>query len=74
MLEFFIGNIFFQCSGRIFQQTIDIQMETNCSPLLADLFCHSFEADFIVDMSIKNHLPDHLIPVSAIKKIGRAHV
>ena len=33
--------------GRVFQQTVGIPMGTNCSPLLADLFLSSYEADFI---------------------------
>ena len=30
-----------------FQQTVGIQMGTNCAPLLADIFLYSYEADFI---------------------------
>ena len=33
--------------GRVFQQTIGISMGTNCAPLLADLFLHVYEADFL---------------------------
>jgi hypothetical protein len=33
--------------GRVFQQTVDIPMGTNCAPLLANLFLYSYEADFI---------------------------
>ncbi len=29
-------------------------MGTNCAPLLADLFLHSYEADFIADLLKKN--------------------
>ena len=47
MLEFFIDNIFVQFGGLVFQQTIGIPMGTNCAPLLADLFLHSYEAEFI---------------------------
>ena len=36
MLEFFIDNIFVLFGGRVFQQTVDINMGTNCAPLLAD--------------------------------------
>lgn len=50
MLEFLIDNIFVQCGGRVFQQTVGIPMGTNCAPLLADLFLHSYEADFIADL------------------------
>ena len=33
--------------GRALPQTVDIPMGTNCTPLLADLFLYSYEADFI---------------------------
>jgi len=33
--------------GRVFQQTIGIPMGTNCVRLLADLFLHAYEADFL---------------------------
>ena len=46
MFDFLIDNIFFLFGGRMFQQTIDIPMGTNCAPLLADLFMHDYEADF----------------------------
>ena len=38
MLEYLIDNIFVELGGWIFQQTIGIPMDTNCAPLLADLF------------------------------------
>ena len=41
MLESFVDNMFVQCGGRVFQQTVGIPMETNCAPQLADLFLHS---------------------------------
>jgi len=49
MLEFFfIDNIFAMFGGRVFQQTVDISMGTNCVPLLADMFLYSYGgADFI---------------------------
>ena len=47
MLEFLLDNILVLFDGQIFQQTIGIPMGTNCAPLLADLFLHSFEAEFI---------------------------
>jgi len=47
MINFFIDNIFIEFGGRIFQQTVFILMGTNCAPLLADLFLHSYEAEFV---------------------------
>ena len=47
MLNFLIDNIFVECGGQVFQQTVGIPMGTNCAPLLADLFLYSYEAEFI---------------------------
>ena len=47
MLYFLINHIFVLFGGRMFQQTIDIPVGTNCAPLLTDLFLHAYEADFI---------------------------
>ena len=47
MLDFLIDNIFVLFGGRVFQQTIGIPKGTNCAPLLADLFLHAYEADFL---------------------------
>ena len=51
MLEFFIDNIFVEFGGHVFQQTVGIPMGTNCAPLLADLFLHSYEAKFLQELS-----------------------
>jgi hypothetical protein len=40
--------------GRVFQQIIGISINTNCAPLLADLFLYSYEADFIQGFLKKN--------------------
>ena len=54
VLEFlFIDNIFI-FGGRVFQQTVDIPVGTNCAPLLADLFLYSYEADVIQGLLKKN--------------------
>jgi len=45
MINFLTDNIFIEFGGRIFQQTVGIPMGTNCAPLLADLFLHSYEAE-----------------------------
>ena len=47
MLDFLIDNIIVLFGGRVFQQTIAIPMGTNCAPLLAGLFPHVYEADFL---------------------------
>ena len=47
MLEFFIDNIFVSFGGILFQQVVGKPMGTNCAPLLADLFLHSYESEFL---------------------------
>ena len=47
MLEFLVDNIFVVFAGKVFQQTVGIQMGTNCAPLLVAFFLYSFEAVFI---------------------------
>ena len=47
MLEFLADNIFVVFPGKVFQQAVGIPMGKNCSPLLADIFLYSYEADFI---------------------------
>ena len=69
MLEFLVVNIFVVSAGKVFQQTVGIQMGTNCAPLLADTFLYSYEADFIhsllstgkktVSTSVQSHLQAH---------------
>jgi hypothetical protein len=56
MFEFFICNIFVMFGGRVFQQTVGIPMGTNCSPLIADLFLYSYEADFMQGFLKKNEM------------------
>ena len=47
MLEFLVDNIYVRFGGQLFRQTIGIPMETNCAPLLADLFLYSYEREFL---------------------------
>jgi hypothetical protein len=37
--------------GWVFQQTIGIPMDTNCAPLLTDLFLHAYDAEFLQGLS-----------------------
>ena len=53
MLELLIDT-FVILSGRVFQQTIGIPMDTKCAPLHADLFLYSCEADFVQGPLKKN--------------------
>jgi len=47
MLDSLIHNTFVRFGWRVLQQTIGIPMGTNCALLLADLFLHAYEADFL---------------------------
>ena len=47
MLGFLGDNIYVVFGDQVFQQTVGIPMGTNCAPLLADLFLHSYEAEFV---------------------------
>ena len=65
MLEFLVDNIFVVFAGKAFQQTVDIPLGMYCTPLLADIFLYSYEAEFIqffalngketVNISVKSH-------------------
>ena len=54
ILEFLIDNIFVMFGGSVFQQVVGMHACTTCTPLLVDLFLHSFEADFIQGFLKKN--------------------
>ena len=47
-IDYLINNIFVCFGGKVFRQVIGIPMGTNCAPLLADLFLHSYEYEFII--------------------------
>ena len=46
--------IYYKLRGHVSQQTVGIPMDTNCAPLLADLFLYSYQADFIQGLLKKN--------------------
>ena len=48
MIEFFVDNthVYVKFGRQLFQQMVGIPMETNCAPLLADLFLYSHENEF----------------------------
>ena len=54
MLEFLIDTIFVIFGGCDLQQTVGIHMDTHCTPLLADLFLSSYEADLLQGLLKKN--------------------
>ena len=48
LLTFLIDNIYVRFGSSVFRQVIGIPTGTNSAPLLADLFLHTFEYDFLV--------------------------
>ena len=72
MPECFIENTFAMPSGRVFHQTVNIPMRTNCTPLLPDLFFYLYDVDFIQGHLKKNEkkLARSLISRSAISMIS----
>jgi hypothetical protein len=47
MFGFIVDNIYVIFGDQVFQQFVGIPMDTNCAPLLADLFLYSYEAEFV---------------------------
>ena len=47
-IDFLIGNNYVRFGNSVFRQIIGIPMGTNSAPLLADLFLHTFEYDFML--------------------------
>ena len=55
MIEFLIDNICVQFGGCLFRQVIGIPMETNCAPLLEDVFLYSYENEFLDNIIRSGH-------------------
>jgi len=51
MINFLIDSIFIEFGGIIFQQTVGIPIVKNCAVLLVDLILHSYEAEFVQNLS-----------------------
>jgi hypothetical protein len=47
MQGFLVDNIYVAFEDQVSQQSVGIPMDTNCAPLLADLFLYSHEAEFV---------------------------
>ena len=43
-----LDNIFIQFGTKLYRQVVGIPMDTNCAPLVADLFLFCYERDFDV--------------------------
>ena len=53
-LVYLLDNIFIRLETRLYRQTINIPMGTNCAPLVADLFIFCYERDFMKTFSREN--------------------
>ena len=47
---------YFTFGGAIFQQQLGTPMDTNCAPLLAELFLHSYETEFHQNLAKNKNL------------------
>ena len=72
---FLMENIYVQFDGMIYQPIVLIPMDTNCAPLIADLFLYCYERDFMSDLyKYKRHdlidmLNDTSLPLSIKQQI-----
>ena len=53
IIKLLIDNIFVQIGGCLVRQVLVIPVGTNCASLLADLFLHSYQDEFL-DHGIRN--------------------
>ena len=57
-LTFLLDNIFIQFGTKLYRQVVGIPMDTNCAPLVADLFLICYERDFMMSLSDDNQADD----------------
>ena len=48
---FLLDNKYIKFGTKLFRHIVDIQMSTNCYPLVADLFFFCYERDFMMSLS-----------------------
>ena len=53
-LTFILDNIYIRCGSKLYRQIVGIPMDTNCAPLVADLFLFYYERDFMLSLSDDN--------------------
>ena len=51
MLTFLLDNIFIRFGTKLYRQVDGIPMDTNCAPLVADLFLFCYDRDFMTSLS-----------------------
>ena len=52
--EYLIYNIYIKVGNNVYRQTIGIPMETNCAPLLANLFQFHYEYSYMKNLMCDN--------------------
>ena len=53
-LHYLLDNIFIRFGSKLYIQNVGIQMDTNCAPLVADLFLFCYERGFMLSLSDNN--------------------
>ena len=53
-LTFLLDNIYIRFGSKLYRQIVGIPMDTNCAPLVADLFLFCYERDFMLSLSEDN--------------------
>ena len=48
---YLFDNIYIRFGTKLYRQLVCIPMDTNCAPLVADLFIFCFESDFMTSLS-----------------------
>ena len=61
-----IDNICVLLAGRVFQQRVGMPMDVNCYPLLTYLLLHSYEANVIQGLFMKNERANPTIEFHAL--------
>ena len=50
-MTFLLDNIFIRFGTKLYRQVVEIPMDTNCAPLVADLFLFCYEGEFMMSLS-----------------------
>ena len=53
-LTFLLDNIYIRFGSKLYRQIVGIPIDTNCGPLVADLFLFCYERDFMLSLSDDN--------------------
>ena len=53
-LHYLLDNVFSRFGTKLYRQIVGISMDTNCAPVIADLFLFCYERDFMLSLSDNN--------------------